>query len=692
MRVLVKRCGLSVFLAFLPLLASAENASLYLVPAQGVFTVGSTLNVGVYLNTGYNSINAVRVDLAFPADKMQVVSPLIGNSFVSFWTAQPTFSNSNGTVSFQGGIPAPGINTTDGLVSNITFRVTNIGSATLSVGDSSQVLLADGKGTNILGSRSNAIFAFLLPPPLGPVVVAPRHQDPNKWYQEDDVEFVWEMPQGAASASYVLDANPLAIPDDIPEKPSKNSVVYQNLPSGTHYFHIKAFTPGGGWGGVSHFSVNIDKTPPASLQIEVSPGAKTSVRAPTINFNTTDADSGMDHYTVGIIPIFSGAQANNQDQPFFMEARSPFILPELDFGKYDVVVRAYDLAGNMTEASQKITISQTIFRNIGPDGLNFRSNIIMPWWAVYIILFLISGGTLYAAHFAYRKHREVEQKLASGVLRLVENKISERLRLLQQKRDEFARRNGGFGTIKAILIISLFSVFSFYLLFSASNAMARQAPLIISPPLITLTPKDLGNDDIWYLGGTASVPNAEVIIYLQSNSGETLSFTAKTNDRGEWFYSHAGFLREGRYKSWAQLKAEEAFSPPGPEVSFEILPTALRIGSYRLSYETLYFGLAALLLIILISVSGFGVYHFRHYHIKNAKMKKEIAEAEAEASKGFELLRKDINEEIDFMAKIKMSRELSVEEHRREAKLLADLNFIEQHILKEIGDIEADSR
>ncbi|MEK7162489.1 MAG: hypothetical protein AAB730_01355, partial [Patescibacteria group bacterium] len=322
------------------------------------------------------------------------------------------------------------------------------------------------------------------------------------------------------------------------------------------------------------------------------------------------------------------------------------------------------------------------------EGLNFKSNVILPWWGVYIILFLISGGALYAAHFAYGKHREVEQKLASGILNLVENKVSERLRLLRSKRDEFTRRgSGGFGTLKIILTLALLSSFGFYFLFSARPAGAQQTPLIVPPPLVTLVPKDLGNDDIWYLGGTAAVPNAEVIIYLQSNSGETLSFTTKANDRGEWFYSHAGFLREGRYKSWAQLKVEEKFSPPGPEVSFEIIATALRLGSLRISYERLYLTFALILLAALGGLAIFSLYHFRHYHQKNSLLKKEIREAEDEVRQGFALLRQDIKSELDLTAKIKKSRELSVEERRREEKLINDLKFVENNVLKEIGDI-----
>jgi len=233
-------------------------------------------------------------------------------------------------------------------------------------------------------------------------------------------------------------------------------------------------------------------------------------------------------------------------------------------------------------------------------------------------------------------------------------------------------------------ILALFSIS--ILGFSISASAAEQTT--ISPPLVTLVPKDLGNNEIWYIGGASSVPQAEVIIYLQGAQGETLSFTAKSNEKGEWFYTHNSFLREGVYKSWAQLKVGGELSPPGPEVSFEIVPTALRIGSYRVSYEMLYLTLALALLLALIALASFVFYHFRSFRVKNMRLRKEIREAEEEARRGLDLLRRDIKEEIEFIGKIRKSRELSIEEHRHEEKMMHDLDLVERHLLKEISDIE----
>src|SRR3989344_290137 len=417
--------------------ASPDSASLFIRPPEGGFTVGGTFEVGIYLNTGGNNINAVRVDLEFPSDKLQIVSPNIGKSIVQFWVIQPTFSNGQGTISFHGGIPPPGVNTTDGLISVVVFRVVNIGQAIFRVKDSSKVYLADGTGTDILGSVSHAIFSLRLPPPQGPLVVATKHPDQTKWYQDDDVEFVWEVPRGATAVSYVLNEDPLGTSDDISEG-LKKSITYKDLPSGTHYFHIKALNSDSGWGGTTHYVVNIDKDLPADFTIEVSPNPRTSVRRPTLIFNTTDRDSGLDHYTFKLINLNPPAEETARGiTPFFIEVSSPFVLPEVDFGSYDVIVQAHDMAGNYREAYQRLTVTLGLFRNLGPDGLNIRGNLILPWWLVYVIFAVLIWIVLYFAHFAYGRHKEVEAKLKLGILHMIEHRVSDRLRTLQQKREEF---------------------------------------------------------------------------------------------------------------------------------------------------------------------------------------------------------------------------------------------------------------
>src|SRR3989344_1767081 len=112
-----------------PLSANAGAATFFLSPTSGTFAVGETFSVSVYVNTGGNFINTIEANLVFPPDKLQVVSPSIGKSFIEIWVGQPQYSNIDGTISFRGAVPSPGINVSQGLISTITFRVKATGRA-----------------------------------------------------------------------------------------------------------------------------------------------------------------------------------------------------------------------------------------------------------------------------------------------------------------------------------------------------------------------------------------------------------------------------------------------------------------------------------------------------------------------------------------------------------------------------------
>ena len=167
MRINKRLVAIILLLVFsvVPKLTRATGASLYLAPLRGSFLVGSTFSVSIFLDTKGNEINAVQVDLKFPPDQLQVVSPLSGKSFISVWAQSPTYSNTAGTISLTGGVPSPGINTSAGLVSTVTFRVKALGKAIVSISESSLVLLDDGKGTNILKSFDRGEYNLVLVPP-----------------------------------------------------------------------------------------------------------------------------------------------------------------------------------------------------------------------------------------------------------------------------------------------------------------------------------------------------------------------------------------------------------------------------------------------------------------------------------------------------------------------------------------------
>ena len=420
--------SLVLFWCLLPKTTEAAGASLYLSPNSGTFYIGSTFDVSIFLNTGGENVNAVQVDLKFDPKKLQIASPTAGKSFISVWISQPTYSNIKGTASFQGGMPSPGINTSAGLVSTITFRVIAPGETIISFLDSSRVLLDDGKGTDILTSRGRGVYTLCIPPPEGPKVFSSTHPDQNKWYKNNNPTFSWEKEEGVTDFSYSIDFDSQGIPDNISEG-DQTSISYSALEDGIWYFHVKA-KKAEVWGGTSHYLVQIDSTPPASFIPEVSPSLRTSVFQPVISFITTDALSGFDHFEIKVIDITP--RREEKEVAFFVEAASPYKLPLLPVGKYMVVVRTFDKASNWRDESVKIEI---IPKGIGltREGIWFFE-IFLSWWLIIIIILLVLSAIVVILIRWWRKHKklqtEIKQRLGQREMKLKED--GERIKIEEE--------------------------------------------------------------------------------------------------------------------------------------------------------------------------------------------------------------------------------------------------------------------
>lgn len=318
----------------------AGGASLFFSPNKGEYLVNNTFDVGLLVNTGDQAINAIETTVTFPADLLQVVNPVVSNSFIEFWIAGPTYSNTEGKLTLQGGLPSPGVSTTSGVITTIQFRAKAAGKATLKYESSSKILANDGQGTNILTARAPATFDLKLPPPAGPVVSSSTHEDSNRWYSSRSIRFLWERPAGASDFSYLLDSNPLSSPDE--QTDTTETEVTKTVESdGIWFFHIRAKNSAS-WGGTTHFPVKIDGSPPAGFKIELDRKTFHPKDRPIVKFFTTDAASGLDHYEIK--PIDRSADGGTAG--IFTEQQSPYQLLQLKEGRYQLVVRAIDRAGN----------------------------------------------------------------------------------------------------------------------------------------------------------------------------------------------------------------------------------------------------------------------------------------------------------------------------------------------------------
>lgn len=151
-------------LLVLGLTTSAQAASLSLSTNLPALKVGELVTVNVLVNTAGQVINNASGRINFPTGVLEVVSVSKNGSIFSLWVEEPSFSNLNGIVNFEGGVPNPGFNGSAGKVLSIVFRAKRVGSFPLSLFNGS-VRANDGLGTEVLDRTTGLTLTITEAPP-----------------------------------------------------------------------------------------------------------------------------------------------------------------------------------------------------------------------------------------------------------------------------------------------------------------------------------------------------------------------------------------------------------------------------------------------------------------------------------------------------------------------------------------------
>ena len=164
---------LSLCLALISLMAicvgctviAGASAGLYLSPATKTVNIGDTFNVDVLVNTSGQDVVVVTAYLHYDPTKLEVVSINTSNSVFTM-EIEKTADPSTGEIKVTLVKPTPGVNTAGGNVATINFKAlaqaspTNVTFVMTTPGDTgdSDIILDDGKGTDILGSIKNGAY------------------------------------------------------------------------------------------------------------------------------------------------------------------------------------------------------------------------------------------------------------------------------------------------------------------------------------------------------------------------------------------------------------------------------------------------------------------------------------------------------------------------------------------------------
>ncbi|MEX2090693.1 MAG: hypothetical protein WD989_00995 [Candidatus Paceibacterota bacterium] len=275
---------------------------------------------------------------------------------------EPAFSNSAGTLVFNGGLPTPGFNGTNGKILSAVFRVKRVGSATVAF-TSPAVRANDGYGTDVFRTGSQALYNLIavteepLPTPVvtPTPVLAPTtlnissttHPDPSRWYSNNNPLFKWDVPSGVTEVLLTLNRSSGAVPS-IRYTPPISERILTNLDEGTWYFNAR-FRTTAGLGPIASFRINIDTTPPRPFNITRLDPNDTKNPRPELLFESSDATSGIDRYEMKV-----------GDKEWVKIAADlggrSYAMPVQKYGEYSVEIKALDRAGNSTSAKIDIKI------------------------------------------------------------------------------------------------------------------------------------------------------------------------------------------------------------------------------------------------------------------------------------------------------------------------------------------------
>jgi hypothetical protein len=262
--------GVLISISTLPI--GADAAAGIFPSGGGSKTVGQSFSVSVVASGG--TFNAFQGTISV-SGPVSVLSVSAGSA--DTWMSRP----SNGGT-FSGALL--GRTATSLTIATLSLKGTSVGSGSVSV---SGVSLLNG-ATTVSNSGGSTSFTIQRAPDLpGAVAVtSTSHPDQNESYEATTIELSWIKASGVDAFSYLLDQTADTAP---PAKTtsSETSVSYADQAIGTYYFHIRAHKADG-WGGTTHFKINIKEPEPKVDETLNVPSEIEIIKADDFANNITD--------------------------------------------------------------------------------------------------------------------------------------------------------------------------------------------------------------------------------------------------------------------------------------------------------------------------------------------------------------------------------------------------------------------
>ncbi len=352
----MKQCKIVILIVLLFSWQHLFAAEIFLGADKAQVNVNDTVSVTTYINTAGAPINSAEGTISFPNDMLSVESVSMSGSVFSIWVEQPSFSNNAGIISFNGGAPNPGFNGSRGAVVRVTFRAKQKGTASVTF-NTANVYANDGLGTDVTTARKGISFSIgdqvtpvqTTPPPpsastnvpSAPSITSVDMPDSEKWYAKSQAVFNWNVGPSITSTQVLLGIFPSSVPTVIYTPPIGNKEI-TGLSDGVSYLHVR-FANANGWGETTHRKIKVDTAPPTDLSVT---SRITDDDYVELSLQAKDRTSGVYSYNVSFAGNLVGeTNAVNGSS----DTVTRLVIPALPSGQRELLVRAYDRAGNFTD-------------------------------------------------------------------------------------------------------------------------------------------------------------------------------------------------------------------------------------------------------------------------------------------------------------------------------------------------------
>lgn len=433
-----------IFLLSGQLVNAATN---YLAPSSGSFEIGSTLSTNVYIDAKGQAINSSEGTINFPKDLLEVVSLSKSGSIFTLWVEEPSFSNSQGVISYVGGLPAPGYTGATGKVLTINFKIKKAGEAKISFSGSA-IRASDGLGTNVLSGSGQGNFTLIdkksAPEPdkeapkeapkaevdkkdtdllINLSISSATHSDQNKWYSNANPSFSWALPAGVEQVKLLYDQSPSSVPTQLYTTPI-NSKVLTSQPDGKYYLHLQLKNKNG-WGSVNSFAVNIDTTKPTDLAVTESGDSQKAQSAKVFKISAQDALSGIDYYELII--------DDQAPVKWIDDGSGLYETDSLAAGDHVLTVKAFDKAGNYITSSSNFKVLSSELSQEPVSALTVTKSSALPGSLVLVLsLIMLLFLFISLAWYAWHRAKVLEASGAVSSKRVAKKDVEATLELVRK--------------------------------------------------------------------------------------------------------------------------------------------------------------------------------------------------------------------------------------------------------------------